>query len=229
MSVRFDILSLFPEYFASPFSQSIILQARKKGLVSFGFVDIRAFATNKHRRVDDRPYGGRPGMVLQPEPVAQAIRSVRTPSSRVIYLTPQGAPLTTEKCRSLARCEHLVLLCGHYEGVDQRVIDSDVDEEISIGDYILTNGCLPAIVLVDAVLRFVPGVLGNPDSLEYDTFSYKGGVGPPVFTRPEVFEGISVPEQLLSGNHRLIEEFEEQTAKKKAGKFRPDLLAKQRI
>ncbi len=152
--MRIDILSLFPEYFKGPFDESIIKQAQKKGILEIRHVDIRQFADNRHNRVDDRTYGGGPGMVLMPQPVAKAIRSVKAPHTRVVYMSPQGTLLTAEKCRQLASYEHLVLLCGHYEGIDERVLESDVDEEISIGDYVLTNGCLAAIVLVDAVVRF---------------------------------------------------------------------------
>jgi len=221
--MKIDILSLFPEYFQGPFDESIIGRARKSGLLEINLIDIRDFADNRNQRVDDRPYGGGPGMVMMPHPVTHAIRSVRSPKARVIYLSPQGALLTAAKCRELASYEHLVLLCGHYEGVDERALQSDVDEEISIGDYVLTNGCLPAIVLVDAVGRFIPKVLGH--ALAADEDSFEGGIFDcPHYTRPEVFEGKSVPEVLLSGNHKKIEEWRRKQALEKTRRVRRDLI-----
>ena len=223
--MKFDILSLFPDYFKSPFDESIIGQARKKGLINIELIDIRSFADNKNHRVDDRPYGGGPGMVLMPQSVTKAIRSVKEPGSHVVYLSPQGRTLTAAKCRELANYPHLILLCGHYEGIDERALESDVDEEISIGDYVLTNGCLPAIVLVDAVIRFVPGVLGHESAADEDSFE-KGILDCPHYTRPEVFEGRSVPEVLLSGNHKKIAEWRRMKAEEKTRRTRPDLLSK---
>lgn len=221
--VKIDILSLFPAYFKGPFDESIIGQARKKGLLDIDLIDIRDFADNRHRRVDDRPYGGGPGMVLMAPPVCQAIRSVKQAGSHVVYLSPQGTPLTAKKSRELAAYEHLVLLCGHYEGIDERVLESDVDEEISIGDYVLTNGCLPAIVLVDALVRFVPGVLGHDAAADEDSFE-SGILDCPHYTRPEEFEGKRVPEVLLSGDHKKIAQWRRQQALKKTRRVRPDLL-----
>ncbi len=258
-----DILSLFPPYFKGPFDESIIGQARKKGILTINLINIRDFAKDKHHRVDDRPFGGGPGMVLMPGPVVEAVRSVKTVrdekvedektiKSHAIYLTPQGAPLTAAKCRQLASYEHLVLLCGHYEGVDERAIESVIDEEISIGDYVLTNGCLAAIVLVDALVRFVPGVLGHPLAANEDSFEK----GPPSkscgdkscgdkgkssielkkvqeaildcphYTKPVVFEGKAVPEVLLSGHHQKIQEWKNQEALKRTKERRPDLIKK---
>lgn len=221
--MRIDILSLFPEYFKGPFDESIIKQAQKKEILEIRHVDIRQFADNRHNRVDERTYGGGPGMVLMAPPVAKAIRSVRTPQARVVYLSPQGSLLTAAKCRELASYEHLVLLCGHYEGVDERVLESDVDEEISIGDYVLTNGCLAAIVLVDALMRFVPEVLGHELAASEDSFE-KGILDCPHYTRPEVFENRQVPEVLLSGNHQKIAEWRRQAALDKTRRVRPDLI-----
>jgi len=221
--MKVDILSLFPGYFKGPFDESIIKQARKKGILDIQLIDIRNFADNKHNRVDDRPYGGGPGMVMMPEPVAKAIRSVKTPKSHVIYVTPQGPVLTAGKCRELASHEHLVILCGHYEGVDERVLESEVHEEISIGDYVLTNGCLAAIVILDAVVRFIPGVIGHEDAAKEDSFE-NGHLDWPHYTRPEVFENKKVPEVLLSGHHQNIEEWRRKQAKLKTGRVRPDLL-----
>ncbi len=220
---RVDILSLFPAYFKGPFDESIIKRAREKGLIDINLIDIRDFSTDKHKRVDDRPYGGGPGMVLMAEPVAQAIRSVKKEDSHVVYLTPQGKPLNAEKCRELASYKHLILLCGHYEGIDERVIDSDVDEEISIGDYVLTNGCAAAIVTVDAYSRFIPGILGHEEAAEQDSFE-DGILDCPHYTRPEVFEDVEVPSVLLSGNHKNIAEWRRHKAQQKTRLIRPDLL-----
>ena len=145
--MKVDILSLFPDYFKGPFDESIISQARKKGILEINLIDIRDFSENRYRQVDERPYGGGPGMVLMAQPVVKAIRSVKTEQSKVVYLSPQGSVLNAAKCRQISECPHLILLCGHYEGIDERVLESEVDEEISIGDYVLTNGCLAAIVL----------------------------------------------------------------------------------
>lgn len=217
-----DILSLFPGYFTGPFDESIIKRAREKGLINIRLTNIRDFADNRYRRVDDRPYGGGPGMVMMPQPVTAAIRHVKTPQSRVIYLSPQGKPLTAAKCRQLAEESHLILLCGHYEGVDQRALDAEVDEEISIGDYVLTNGCLAAIVLVDSVIRFIPGVLGHALAAEEDSFE-KGLLDCPHYTKPEVFEGQAVPPVLLSGHHQEIAKWRHEQALRKTREVRPDL------
>ncbi|NGX38038.1 MAG: tRNA (guanine-N(1)-)-methyltransferase [Chlamydiae bacterium] len=205
--MKIDILSLFPGYFESPFGVSMLKRAIERGLIEVDFIDVRQFARGKHRQVDDRPYGGGPGMVMMAEPCIRAIRSVKTPSSHVIYLTPQGETLKAQKCEALAEHEHLILLCGHYEGVDQRVIDSEVDEEISIGDYVLTNGCIAANVLVDAVVRFIPGVLGHGRAAQEDSFQDEGRLEGAHYTRPEEFEGRRVPEVLLSGNHKEIDKW----------------------
>lgn len=218
-----DILSLFPGYFKGPFDESILKRAQEKGILNIRLVDIRDFADNRYRRVDDRPYGGGPGMVLMPQPATAAIRHVKTPNSRVIYMSPQGKVLDAAKCRQLAAHQHLIVLCGHYEGIDQRILDSEVDEEISIGDYVLTNGCLAAIVLIDAMVRFIPGVLGHILAAEEDSFE-KGILDCPHYTRPEEFEGKRVPEVLLSGNHREIAKWREEQARKKTHQVRPDLL-----
>lgn len=223
--MRFDILSLFPEYFQGPFSESILKRAIEAGILEINHVNIRDFACNKWNRVDDRPYGGGPGMVLMAEPVTKALRSVKVPTAHTVYLSPQGKPLTAAKCRKLAQKEHLILLCGHYEGVDERVLESEIDEEISIGDYVLTNGCLAAIVLVDAVSRFVEGVLGHPDAASCDSFEEKKCVFDcPHYTRPEEFEGKKVPDILLSGNHREIARWREGRALEKTLKVRPELI-----
>lgn len=217
-----DILSLFPEYFSGPFDQSMIKQAVKKGILNIRLTDIRDFAEDKHKRVDDRPYGGGPGMVMKAPPVAKAIKSVATEKSHVVYVSPKGIPLTAEKCRALAEHDHVVFLCGHYEGVDQRVIDLDVDEEISIGDFVLTNGCLAAIVIIDALVRFVPGVLGHQDAAGEDSFE-QGILDCPHYTKPEVYEGLKVPQVLLEGHHEKIKEWRKAAALDLTRKRRPDL------
>ena len=220
---KYDILSLFPDYFRGPFDESMIKRARQAGLLDINLVDIRDFADNRHNRVDDRPYGGGPGMVLMPEPAVKAIRSVKTERSKVIYLSPQGKALNAKKCREFARQDHLIILCGHYEGIDERIIEKEIDEEISIGDYVLTNGCAAAIVLVDAVSRFIPGVLGHEEAADEDSFE-NGLLDCPHYTRPEVFEGVTVPKVLLSGNHQMIEEWRQNMALEKTRRIRPDLL-----
>lgn len=224
--MRFDILSLFPEYFQGPFDASIIKRARERGLVDIQLTDVRDFADGRHQKVDDRPFGGGPGMVLMPEPLVAAIRSCKTGKSRVIYLSPQGKPLTAARCAELAKEEHLILLCGHYEGIDERVLQLEVDEEISIGDYVLSNGCVAAIVLVDAVSRFIPGVIGHPEAVAEDSFS-EGIFDAPHYTRPERFEGMEVPEVLRSGNHAAIAKWRREQAIEKTSRVRPELLSKE--
>lgn len=217
-----DILCLFPKFFTGPLDVSMIKRAKDKGLLTIGVRDIRQFSTERFRKVDDRPYGGGPGMVMMAEPVASAIRAYKRPNTKTIYLSPQGTPLSAEKCRELAKQEHLILLSGHYEGIDQRVIDSDVDEEISIGDYVLTNGSLAALVLLDAVARFVPGVLGDEEGNQFDSFE-SGLLDWPHYTRPDEFEGKKVPSVLVSGDHAKIASWRLQAAQEKTQRVRPDL------
>lgn len=219
-----DILSLFPGYFNGPISESMIKRAVEKGAVNIRLTDIRDFADNRYRKVDDRPYGGGPGMVMMAQPAAAAIRHVKSPQSHVIYLSPQGKKLTAARSRELAQESHLVFLCGHYEGIDQRVLDLEVDEEISIGDYVLTNGCLAAIVVIDALIRFIPGVLGHALAAEEDSFE-NGLLDWPHYTRPEEFEGLPVPAILLSGNHQEIAKWRLEQALKKTKDIRPDLFS----
>lgn len=221
--MRVDILSLFPDYFRGPFDVSILKRAQEKGVLTIELTDIRRFATGKHAKVDDRPYGGGPGMVLMPGPVCGAIRSVRQKGSHVVYLSPQGAKLTAAKCQELAQKDHLILLCGHYEGVDERAIDAEVDEEISIGDYVLTNGCIAAIVVIDAMARFIPGVIGHEEAAYQDSFQ-DGIFDAPHFSGPRLFEGAVVPEVLTQGNHREIAKWRRRQAVAKTKKIRPDLL-----
>lgn len=223
--MRFDILSLFPEYFESPFQASILKRARESGLLDIGLTDIRLFAEGRHKKVDDRPYGGGPGMVLMPKPLCEAIRSVNTDDAHVVYLSPQGTPLNAQICQRLAKKKHIVLVCGHYEGIDERVIDKEVDEEISIGDYVLTNGCIAAIVLVDAISRFIPGVLGHEEAAYQDSFEDQK-LDAPHYTRPPEFEGLEVPAVLVSGNHEQIRKWRHQEAIKKTMRVRPDLIGR---
>jgi tRNA (guanine37-N1)-methyltransferase len=219
------ILSLFPEYFDGPFKVSILKRAIDKGLIGITQVNIRDFGEGKHLKVDDRPYGGGAGMVLMPGPTTRAIRSVKRENSYVVYLTPQGKPLDAATCERLSKLSHLVLVCGHYEGLDERVIEKEVDEEISIGDYVLTNGCLPAIVLIDATVRFIPGVLGHEQAAEFESFQ-NGMLEGPCYTRPEEFEGSKVPKELINGHHAEIEKWRSQKGLEKTQRVRPDLKVK---
>lgn len=221
--MEIDILSLFPEYFQSPFDVSMLKRAKEKGLLKIRHTNIRDFAENKHRKVDDRPFGGGPGMVLCPEPVAKAIRSVRKEGSHVIYLSPQGTKFTAEKGRELALKGHLVLLCGHYEGVDERILETEIDEEISIGDYVLTSGCPAAIVVIDTLARFIPGVIGHPLAVQEDSFE-EGIFDSPHYTRPENFEGKRVPEVLMHGNHAQIRKWRKNQAETKTQGVRPEIV-----
>lgn len=205
-----DILTLFPDMFQGPLTESILKRAVEDRKLTIGIHDLRKFCTGKHRQADDKPYGGGAGMVMMPGPVVDALEKVSGKKKpHRIYLSPRGERLTQQKVESLAKKKHLVLLCGHYEGVDQRVIDGWIDEEISIGDYVLTGGELPAMVLTDAVARHIPGVLGKEESAAEESFSsaLDGKREYPHYTRPEVFRDRKVPDVLLSGNHRKIEEW----------------------
>ncbi|MFY7843211.1 MAG: tRNA (guanosine(37)-N1)-methyltransferase TrmD [Rhabdochlamydiaceae bacterium] len=221
--MRIDVLSLFPEYFTSPLEVSMIKRAIDKQLLDINLVDIRSYANDKHRRVDDRPFGGGPGMVLKPEPVSRAIRDCRKSDSKVIYLSPQGRLLKARDCAELAKLSHLILVCGHYEGLDERVIEKDIDEEISIGDYVLTNGCLAALVVIDSVMRFISGVLGHEEGAQKDSFQ-NGLFDSPHYTKPVDFEGMVVPEVLRNGNHAEIQMWRDGQALNKTKKVRPDLV-----
>jgi len=227
MRMRFDILTLFPKMFSSPFKESMLSKAIEKGLIQIRAINIRDFALDKHQVVDDTPYGGGQGMVMKVEPMARAIEWVKSqsPSARTIYLTPQGKPFDQEVARALTLQEHLVLLCGRYEGVDERVKELFVDEEISIGDYVLTGGELPAMVLIDAVARLLTGVLGSDRSAQEDSFS-DSLLEYPQYTRPPNFRGRKVPEVLLSGNHSAISLWRRKEALRRTSLRRPDLLAK---
>ena len=205
--MKFDVLTLFPEMF-NCLNESITGRAIKNGKIDINLVNIRDFSNNKHKKVDDTPYGGGAGMVMMPDVVYRAYQSVKDTNAKVIYMTPQGRTLDQRKVEKLSKEEHLIILCGHYEGIDQRVIDKIVDEEISIGDYVLTGGEIPAVVLIDSVSRYVDGVL-KKDSIKEESFS-NGLLEYPQYTRPEVFEGEKVPEILLSGNHQEINKWRQE-------------------
>ena len=221
--MKFDVLTLFPEMF-EVLNQSILGKAQEKNLIDINLINIRDFSKDKHKKVDDTPYGGGAGMVMRADVVYDAFKSVETPNSKLIYLTPQGKTLNQAKVEELAKNEHLILLCGHYEGIDQRVIDKIVDEEISIGDYVLTGGEIPAMVLIDSVSRYIEGVIKN-DSKKEESFS-QGLLEYPQYTRPEEFEGQKVPEVLLSGHHQKIEKWRKEQAIKITLNKRPDLIKK---
>lgn len=223
--MRFDVLTLFPEMF-EPVKTSILGRAEKKELIELNLINFREFSTDKQRHVDDCPYGGGAGMVIKPEPVYAAYRSIVDELSykpKVIYLSPQGKVLHQKMARELAKEEHLILLCGHYEGIDQRLLDEIVDEEISIGDYVLTGGELPAMVLIDAISRNIKGVL-NEESVEEESFSEENLLEYPQYTRPEEFLGRRVPEVLLSGHHANIEKWRREQSLEITKRKRPDLL-----
>ena len=225
--MRFDILTLFPVMFSSPFEASILGRAIEKGLIEIRIVNIRDFTSDKHHVVDDTPYGGGQGMVMKVEPIARAIERVKaeSPSAWTVYLTPQGRSLNQERARALSSKAHLILLCGRYEGVDERVREMFVDEEVSIGDYVLTGGELAAMVMVDTLSRLLPGVLGCDQSAEEDSFS-DSLLEYPQYTRPVDFRGHGVPDVLLSGNHEAILRWRRKEALRRTAKRRPDLLAK---
>ena len=224
--MRIDCITIFPEMF-TPMTQSIMGRAQNKGILQFNTVFLRDFAINDYGQVDDVPYGGEPGMVLRPEPLAQAIRStgVKEDGGKVIYMTADGVPLTHQIAADLSKEEHLVIVCGHYKGIDDRIRQSEVDMEISIGDFVVSGGELPAMLLTDAVVRLKDGALGNRESGDTDSFA-QGLLGWPVYTRPEVFEGRRVPEVLLSGHHKNISEWRKQESLKRTQERRPDILEK---
>ena len=220
--MKFDVLSLFPEMF-EPLKQSIIGRAIKSGKIELNVINIRDFSKDIHQKVDDTPYGGGAGMVIMPNVVYDAYCSIpNRKKAKVIYLSPQGSVLTQEKVVNLSQQEHLILLCGHYEGIDQRVIEKIVDEEISIGDYVLTGGEIPAMVLIDSVSRYVDGAL-NKESIQEESFT-EGLLEYPQYTRPETFFGKRVPEVLLSGHHENINKWRRTESLKNTIKKRPDLI-----
>lgn len=223
--MRISVLTIFPEMVRPLLEESILGRAQKKGILQFDIVNIRDFSENKHKNTDDYPFGGGVGMLMLPQPIFSAFESVKTEKSVGIYLSPQGEKLTSKLAEELSGEEHLIFLCGRYEGVDQRVLDTLIDREISIGDYVLTGGELAAVVVIDAVSRFIDGVLGSVDSAFEDSFS-DGLLEAPQYTRPAEFRGMKVPEVLLSGNHANICAWEREMQLRVTLKKRPDLLEK---
>ncbi len=221
--LRVDVITIFPRMLDGVWGESILKRAIAGGFLDVRMVDLRAFTHDVHRTTDDRPYGGGPGMVMKPEPIFEAVESVRTPEARVILLSPQGRRFDQALARELAEAPHLILLCGHYEGVDERVRQGLATDEISIGDYVLTNGVLPAAVVVDAVARLIPGVLGHAESHADESFS-NGGLEYPQYTRPAEYRGMAVPEILRSGDHAAVRQWRMGQAQDRTKKQRPDLL-----
>lgn len=221
--MKIDILTLFPEIALAPLSDSIIQRARDAGLVELRAHNLRDWSEDKHHRVDDSPCGGGPGMVLQPGPLHAAITELKGTNTRVILMTPQGVPLKQARVRKLSTEAHLLIVCGHYEGVDHRIVETLIDEEISVGDYVLTNGAIAAAVLCDAVIRLLPGALGDAQSAIEESFSDPNLLEAPCFTRPVDFMGMKVPEVLLSGNHAKIEAWRDEKALERTRLNRPDL------
>ena len=221
--LRFDVLSLFPKTLEGFIGESIIARGIDNSLIEVNSLDLRRWADGKHRETDDRPFGGGAGMVMKPEPLFSAIEDIAEESSTVIYMAPDGEKLTTSICKELAQEKHIVVLSGHYEGVDQRVRDNLVTREISVGDYVLTNGTLSASILIDAVSRHIPGMLGDEDSLKDESFEDQL-LAFPQYTRPAEFRGMKVPDVLLSGNHSQISKWRESKRLEKTQRLRPDLL-----
>ena len=224
--MQFTILTLFPEMF-EPIKHSIIERASKNNLININLINIRDFSKDKHKHVDDTPYGGGAGMVIKPDVVYDAYNSINDENAKVIYLSPKGKTLNQKKVKELSKEKHLVLLCGHYEGIDQRVLDEIVDEEISIGDYVLTGGELPAMVLIDSVSRYIEGVLSE-DSTKEESFS-NNLLEYPQYTRPEIFNGKKVPEVLTSGNHQKIDDWRKEQSLITTYLKRPELLNENEI
>ncbi|MCA1053490.1 tRNA (guanosine(37)-N1)-methyltransferase TrmD [Rossellomorea aquimaris] len=224
--MKIDVLSLFPSMFEGVFGESILKKANEKNAAAYNVVNFREYADNKHNQVDDYPYGGGAGMVLKPQPIFDAVESLtkeQETKPRVILMCPQGERYTQAKAEELAKEEHLIFICGHYEGYDERIREHIVTDEISIGDYVLTGGELGAMVVIDSVVRLLPGVLGNEDSPVLDSFS-SGLLEHPHYTRPSDFRGMKVPHELISGNHKLIDEWREKESFRRTFMRRPDLL-----
>jgi tRNA (guanine37-N1)-methyltransferase len=222
--MKIDVLTLFPAMFAGPLDESIVHRARKNGVLELTVRNLRDFTHDRHKTVDDRPFGGGPGMLLKPEPVFEAVESLRQPGVRVILLSPTGRKFTQAVARELAAFSHLLMVCGSYEGFDERIRSHLADDELSIGDYVLTNGALPAMVVIDAVTRLLPGVLGDDESSVDESFSAGApGLEYPHYTRPAEFRGLKVPEVLLSGNHAEIKKWRAEQARQRTQERRPDL------
>lgn len=228
MKLRIDIITLFPELIRCFADTAIVKKARERDLVFIKAYNLRAFSSDRYRTVDDYPFGGGPGMVLKPEPIYRAvefIKGITHSQPRVLITSPQGKVFNQSLAESLSRCSHLILICGRYQGIDQRVVELCQGEEISVGDYIVSGGELPAMIIAEAITRLVPEVLGDEESIHFDSF-YDGILGPPQYTRPRIFKGIEVPEVLTSGNHSLIKEWRQKEALRKTRLIRPDLLDK---
>ena len=221
--MKIDVLTLFPAMFAGPLDESIVKRARTKGLLDLTIVNLRDYTHDRHKTVDDRPFGGGPGMVLKPEPIFEALESLANDGTRVLLMSPSGRKFDQALARELAQEKHLLLISGSYEGVDERVIETLVDDEVSIGDFVLTNGALPAMLIVDAVTRLLPGALGDDASSADESFSH-GLLEYPHYTRPAEFRGMKVPEILLNGHHAEIEKWRKEQAKVRTKERRPDLL-----
>jgi tRNA (guanine37-N1)-methyltransferase len=221
--MKIDVLTLFPAMFAGPLDESIIMRARKSGLLDLKIHNLRDWTHDRHKTVDDRPFGGGPGMLLKPEPIFEAVEQLVRPATKVILLSPSGRKFGQAMARQLAAESDLLLITGHYEGFDERVREALADDELSIGDYVLTNGALPAMVIIDAVARLLPGVLGDDESSHDESFS-AGLLEYPQYTRPAEFRGMRVPDILVSGNHAEIENWRREQARLKTQAQRPDLL-----
>jgi len=221
--VKIDVLTLFPAMFAGPLDESIVKRAREAGLLDLKIHQLRDYAHDRHKTVDDRPFGGGPGMLLKPEPIFEAVEKLAREKTRVILLCPSGRPFNQAIAHELAQLDDLLLISGHYEGFDERVREQLADDELSIGDYVLTNGALPAMVIVDAVTRLLPGVLGDDESATEESFS-QGLLEYPQYTRPAEFRGMKIPEVLLSGNHAEIAKWRAEQARLRTKERRPDLL-----
>lgn len=228
--MRIDVISIFPEFFEGPLSCSLLKQARLKRKVEFHLHNPRDFSQDRHRTVDEKPFGGGPGMVLKPDPIFHCAEAIRGKSKWVVLLSPRGEKLTQILASHLARKKQLVLICGHYEGVDERVSKHLVDQEISVGDFVTMGGEAPALCLIESIIRLIPGVLGNPESLKAESFSFKKNEHSekalefPQYTRPRVFRKWEVPKVLLSGDHRAVEEWRKEQALRRTRRIRPDLL-----
>lgn len=221
--LRIDVITIFPAMLQGFLNESILKRAAEKQAVAYRVINLRDFTGDRHQTVDDRPYGGGPGMIMKPGPIFKAVEEIKTPQSRVILPSPQGKIFNQATARELSACQHLIFICGHYEGVDERVSQAIVTDEISIGDYILTNGTLAAAVVIDAVVRLLPNVLGAEGAAEQDSFNaYQ--LEHPQYTRPEEFRGMKVPSILLSGNHPEIERWQKEQSKNRTRERRPDML-----
>jgi tRNA (guanine37-N1)-methyltransferase len=224
-AVQVDVITLFPEVVTVPLGASIVGRAQERGALTLAVHDLRAQGLGKYRQVDDEPYGGGPGMVLRPEPIAAVLEPLRKQDSHVVLMTPQGKRFEQNDAVRLSKERHLIILCGHYEGVDQRIVDACVDEELSIGDYVLTNGAIAAVVVVDAIARLLPGVLGDDESAVQESFGASGLLDHPHYTRPAEWNGLKVPDILLSGDHAKIAQWRATQALARTQQNRPDLLS----